>query len=137
MTAHAQGELRITSWQETRTETLADGGRFVQVRIEEEFSGDISGVSWWDDLLYYRSDETAAFVTAGQISGELQGRKGSFIVTTTGTFDGETVRSQLTIVPRSGTGELRGISGAGAMTTRLGQPGNYSLDYTLDSSADG
>jgi hypothetical protein len=129
--------LGIRSWNETKSETLADGGRFVHVRIEEEFAGgDIIGVSWWDDLLYYRNDGTATFVTLGQVSGVLHGRRGSFIVTTSGTFDGEKATSQWTIVPRSGTGELQDISGIGAMVTSSGKPGSYTLDYTLGSPAE-
>lgn len=132
MPGHAEGELRMTSWEETRTEPLTDGGRFVEVRIEEDFSGGIDGTSQWDDLLYYRSDGTAAFVTLGEIRGELDGLKGSFVVATTGKFDGERASSEWVIVPGSGTGELQGIAGAGSMTTRAGEPGKYRLDYTLN-----
>lgn len=127
----------MTSWAEVRTEPLADGGRFVQVRIEEDLSGGLNGTSRWDDLLYYRGDGTAAFVTLGEISGELDRRQGGFVVTTTGTFDGDVAASEWTIVPGSGTGELRGIAGTGTMTTRPGQPGTYRLDYTLAPSAAG
>lgn len=132
----AAGELRMTSWTETRTEPLADGGRFVQARIEEDFAGGLDGASRWDDLLFYRADGTAAFVTLGEIRGELNGRTGSFVVTTTGTFNGERAVSEWTIVPGSGTGELRGIVGTGTMATRPGRPGTYPFDYRLPPAAE-
>ena len=84
-----------------------------------------------DDLLFYRPDGSASFVTLGQVRGRLGDREGSFAVATRGTYDGEWVRSSWTIVADSGTGELAGISGTGEMETRPGQAGVYSLDVEL------
>lgn len=128
----AEGELQIVSWKEIEAKELADGARIAHVRIEETLAGDIVGTSSWDDLLYTRADGTATFVTLGQIEGELRGRRGTFAVTTTGAYDGETATSECVIVAGSGTGELKGVTGTGSMATRQGEPGTYRIDYELE-----
>jgi hypothetical protein len=127
----ANGELRVTSWQELRSDDLGDGRRVVHVRLEDELTGGFEGTATWDDLLFYRADGTASFVTLGQLSGRLGDRAGSFAVATRGTYDGEWVRSSWTVVADSGTGALAGIAGTGEMETRPGRAGAYSLDVEL------
>jgi Protein of unknown function (DUF3224) len=125
------GTLNIERWDEVRNDALESGGRLVHVRITEAFDGGIVGSSVWDDLLYYRADGTASFVILGQIIGQVDGKPGSFVVSSSGAFDGETASSSWVIVPDSGTEALRGISGTGKMETRPPHPGSYTLDYTL------
>jgi hypothetical protein len=127
----ANGEVRVVSWDELRSEDLGDGRRVVHVRLEDELSGGFEGTASWDDLLFYRADGSASFVTLGQVRGRLGGREGSFAVATRGTYDGEWVRSSWTIVADSGTGALAGIAGTGEMETRPGQAGAYSLEVEL------
>lgn len=127
----ANGELRVTSWDELRSDDLGDGRRVVHARLEEELSGGFEATASWDDLLFYRADGSASFVTLGQISGRLGDREGSFAVATRGTYDGEWLRSSWTIVADSGTGGLAGITGTGEMETRPGHAGVYSLDVEL------
>jgi hypothetical protein len=127
----ANGELHVTAWEELRSEDLGDGRRVVHARLEDALSGGFEGTASWDDLLFYRADGSASFVTLGQMRGRLGGREGSFAVATRGTYDGEWVRSSWTIVVDSGTGELAGISGTGELESQPGRPGVYSLEVEL------
>jgi Protein of unknown function (DUF3224) len=70
-------------------------------------------------------------VTLGQIIGQVDGRPGSFVVRSSGDFDGEVARSSWVIVPNCGTEALSGVAGTGEMKTRPGHPGSFTLDYTL------
>jgi uncharacterized protein DUF3224 len=127
----ANGELHVTAWEELRSEDLGDGRRVVHGRLEDALSGGFEGTASWDNLLFYRADGSASFVTLGQMRGRLGDREGSFAVATRGTYDGEWVRSSWAIVVDSGTGELTGISGTGELETQPGHPGVYSLEVEL------
>ncbi len=59
------------------------------------------------------------------------GRPGTFVLRISGTFDGTGARATWNVVPGSGTGELRGISGTGGFETS-GDTTTYTLDYTLE-----
>jgi hypothetical protein len=47
-----------------------------------------------------------------EISGEIDGRPGSFVMEGRGTYDGTTATSTYTVIPGSGSGELAGITGS-------------------------
>jgi hypothetical protein len=63
--------------------------------------------------MVYRSDESGSFVGLERIIGRVAGRSGSFVLQHTGTFNKTDVDSTFFVVPRSGTGELAGLSGEG------------------------
>ena len=127
----ANGEIRVTSWDERSSEDLGDGRRLVHVRVEDELTGAFEGTAVWEDSLFYRADGSASFVMLGQLRGRIGDREGSFAVATRGTYDGEWVRSSWTVVVDSGTGGFEGVSGTGELETRSGQPGAYSLELVL------
>jgi len=58
-------------------------------------------------------------------------REGSFVVESHGTYDGELARGRWTIVPGSGTDELRDIQGEGAWEAPHGPEASFELDYDL------
>jgi Protein of unknown function (DUF3224) len=54
------------------------------------------------------------------------------VLETTGTFDGAEAKAPLRIVPGSGTGELKGISGGGELLAPLGSPASLILTYRFE-----
>jgi hypothetical protein len=56
---------------------------------------------------------------------------GTFVIRTTGTFDGSAARSDWQIVPGSGTGGLRGILGSGTDVAEVAEAPHvrYTLRY--------
>ena len=79
----------------------------------------------------YRADETADFVGLQRIDGTVGGRRGSFVLTSNGTFDGKVAAGEMRVVEGSGSGELAGISGAGSFSAPLGDQAAVELDYEL------
>ncbi len=49
-----------------------------------------------------------------------------------GTFDGKEAKGELSVVPGSGTGELRGLRGSGEFSAPLGSTASIALDYDLE-----
>jgi hypothetical protein len=65
-----------------------------------------------------------------QLTGTLNGRKGSFALQHTGTMTRGAPQLSVTVVPDSGTDQLKGL--AGKMTVKIeGTKHFYEFEYTL------
>jgi Protein of unknown function (DUF3224) len=131
MTTHADGTFKVEDWQEEEYRSLGDGRKLSRASVQQAISGDIEGRGSVEWLMCYRPDKTADFVGLQQVEGTLGERKGSFVLRTSGSFDGEVAKGELTVVPGSGTGELDGIDGRGEFRAPLGSEAYVSLDYDL------
>ena len=131
MATKASGELRVADWNEEAF-LERDAGKLTQARVVQELTGDIEGATTIIWLLAYRPDDTADFVGMQQIDGTLDGQSGSFVVSSTGTFDGERAAAAWTIVKGSGAGEFSGISGSGSFDAPHGGQATYELSLELE-----
>ena len=104
-------KLKIESWDEKPYRQLSDGGKLTRADILLSGPGDGLTSAASEALMFYRADGTSAYVTVMQITGTLDGRRGSFVLQGRGTYDGTTARGQSHVVEGSGTGELAGLSG--------------------------
>ncbi len=77
-----------------------------------------------------RLDTSAGYVAVERIVGSLDGRGGSFVVLHTGLMDEGELSLKVPIVPKSGTGELAGISGSMTIEESDGEH-TYTLDYDV------
>ena len=124
----AMGEFKITGGHE-ETYAERDPGRLSRAGGTQEFSGDIQGAGRIEWLMCYRSDKTAEFVGMQEIDGTIDGRRGEFVLTSTGSHDGERSTGSWTIVPGSGKGDLSGITGHGAWKAGPGPQATFELSY--------
>jgi hypothetical protein len=131
MSKHVEGTFKVEDWQEEEYGSLGDGRKLSRASVKQAISGDIEGQGSVEWLMCYRPDKTADFVGLQQIDGRLGDRSGSFVLRTSGTFDGELAKGELTVVPGSGTGELDGLDGRGEFKAPLGSEAYVSLDYDL------
>jgi uncharacterized protein DUF3224 len=133
MADRANGSFKIAAWNEQTYTELEDGGKLTQASVKQAFSGDIEGEGAVEWLMCYRPDETADFVGLQRVVGQLGHRSGSFVLLqTAGTFDGKEARGALSVVPGSGTGDLRGLRGTGEFRAPLGSEAAVTLEYELD-----
>jgi hypothetical protein len=131
MSTHITGTFKYTSWDENAYEELSNGRRLTRASVAQALSGDIEGEGSAEWLMCYRPDKTATFVGLQRLTGRLGDRDGSFVVESHGTFDGELARGRWTIVPGSGTDELRDIQGEGTWEAPHGPEATFELDYDL------
>jgi hypothetical protein len=133
MTTHASAKFEIKSWDEAAYLELDGGRKFTRASVSQLASGDVQGESSAETLMYYREDGTASYTGLTHIAGRIGDREGSFVLQSTGEFDGTTARSTSVIVPGSGTGELAGIRGTGdSASTHADYPFvPFTLDYEL------
>jgi hypothetical protein len=131
MTKTAKGTFEIQDWDEKTYQQLDGGGKLTEAKVTQKFTGDIQGegkVIW---LMAYPDPKTATFVGIQRVVGSIGGKKGSFLIQTTGTFDGKTARGDWRLIDASGTDELAGISGEGSFGAPHGSTAEYQIDYEL------
>ena len=125
MTAHASGTFEVKLSPQTPSDTAdASRGRF---SIDKQLHGDIEGISKGEMLTASTPvDGSAAYVAIERITGTLRGRTGSFVLQHTGTMTRGAPQLDVTVVPDSGTGQLKGLTGR--MTIDIGG-GKHSYDF--------
>jgi hypothetical protein len=132
MTTHAEGTFKVESWAEDGYAATGEGGKLTRASVTQAFTGDLEGEGAVEWLMAYRADETAHFVGLQHVNGRLAGRSGEFVLETSGAFDGKVAAGEWTVVPGSGTGELRGLRGTGGFSAPLGSEASITLDYDFE-----
>jgi hypothetical protein len=131
VTVHADATFKVQDWQEEEYASLGEGRKLSRARVKQAISGDIEGSGDVEWLMSYRPDETAEFVGLQQVEAKLGDRSGSFVMRTSGSFDGREAKGELSVVPGSGTGGLDGIRGRGEFRAPMGSEAYVSLDYDV------
>jgi Protein of unknown function (DUF3224) len=132
MTTQANGRFEVKQWDEKVYRDAEGGGKLSRASVKQRFEGDLQGEGAVEWLMCYRDDDTADFVGLQLVDGRIGNRAGSFVLRNAGTFDGKEAKGSWTVVPGSGTGELRGLRGEGEFTAPLGGQPSISLDYDFE-----
>jgi Protein of unknown function (DUF3224) len=132
MGTQASSTFRYDSWEENPYVETEEGGKLSRASVKQAISGDIEGRGEVEWLMCYRPDQTADFVGLQRVVGALGGRSGSFVLESSGTYDGTEARGALTVVRGSGTGDLAGIVGRGEFRAPHGPEAQVSLDYDFE-----
>jgi hypothetical protein len=123
-----KGSFELASWdEETYEET--DGGKLTRASVKQNFSGGIDGEGAVEWLMAYGADGTARFVGLQRIKGTIGDRKGSFVLETTGDFDGEAAKWKAAVVPGSGCADFEGITGKAKFQAPRGPKASFELEY--------
>lgn len=125
----------MTLWEVAPSEELADKPTLARGTVKKTFEGELAGESTGAILLCSSADGSAAYTVMERVSGELCGRRGTFVLLHGGTHTpAETSRALGQIVPNSGTDELRGISGT--IEFKSEENGKHAvLDFALSNQA--
>ena len=107
----------------------ADGPVLTRIHVEESFSGDITGDGIVEFLQAARADGSASFVGIERVTGELGGRRGTFLLQDAGAVQDNIVSGEWFVIAGSGTGELAGLCGEGGFRANLGEGAQVHLDY--------
>lgn len=108
-----------------------DGVTLNRATFAKRFTGPLDATSTVQ-MLAARTPEprSAGYVAIERIVGTLEGRTGSFVVVQLGIMDRDAQSLTVTIVPDSGTGELKGVRGSMDIQIRDGAH-HYILDAQL------
>ncbi len=127
MTLHAHGTFTVDV--KPLTPPPAEGlGRF---SINKQIHGDLEATTQGE--MFSGGDPkqgVAGYVAIEVVTGTLAGKHGTFALQHSATMDQNGPHMTVIVVPGSGTGELKGITGTFAIHIEKGQH-SYDFDYTL------
>lgn len=128
----AKGEFQIQFEPQVPSFKGSNDVRIGRMSIRKKYVGLLEGLSVGEMLSATSPIEGhAGYIALEQISGSLDGRKGSFVVQHFGLKHPQAQDHRVEIVPGSGTGELLGLRGA--MQIRVeGSKHYYELNYSLE-----
>jgi hypothetical protein len=119
-TQHAAIVVTGTSWEEKRIVEAGGAHAVAAATFTTSYAGDLVGESTCGLMISYIGgdpDDPGSLVGpyAGyeQVSGTLAGRTGTFVLAASGDHSGGVARTEVRVVPGSGTAELAGLRGQG------------------------
>ncbi|GHJ55186.1 hypothetical protein Nm8I071_44930 [Nonomuraea sp. TT08I-71] len=132
MTRRATGGFTLDSWDQEAYDE-AEGAVLAQARITKTFTGDLAGTSTTRILMCRAQvDTTAAYAGFERFTGTLGGRTGSFVLHHEASAHAEEGSALAwTIVPDTGTGELRELRGGGQIIREPDGTHRYVLEYEV------
>ena len=99
--------------------------------IDKQFHGALEGTSRGMMLSAGTSTPgSAGYVALEQVTGELDGRRGTFVLQHNATMNRGVPSLSIAVVPDSGTGQLAGLSGTMAITITDGKH-FYDFEYAI------
>lgn len=129
VTSNATGtfEVKITPQVDDKTGDPTVG----RMAIDKQFHGALEGTSK-GQMLAVMTDvkDSAGYVAMERVNGTLDGKSGSFALQHTGTMNRGAQELTITVVPDSGTGQLKGLAGKMKINIADGKH-SYEFDYTL------
>jgi hypothetical protein len=129
---HASGNITVHKYEPAAYHEPAEGPALTRIRVQESFSGDISGEGVVEFLQAAGADGSASFVGIERVTGTLAGRTGTFLLQDAGTVQGSIVSGDWFVIPGSGTGQLAGLRGEGGFRANLGENAQVHLDYWFE-----
>ncbi len=127
----ATGKIQVKTWESIPFNTIG-GPTLNELRVTEDFTGDIAGEGTARMLQTLRADGSASYVAVERIVGTLEGRTGTFVFQDEGTLEGTRVKGTWFVVRGSGTGDLTGLRGEGGFEAELGKHADYTLAYWFE-----
>jgi hypothetical protein len=114
------------------TEEAKEGASLGRMSIDKQFHGDLEGTSQGEMLTAGTPvKDSAGYVALERVSAKLQGRTGTFALQHSGLMNRGAPQLTITVVPDSGTGDLKGI--AGTMMIRIHEGKHfYDFNYTIN-----
>jgi hypothetical protein len=130
-TTHARCTFTVQNWNEQSFSDVGGELKLTHATVAKQCHGDLEGESTLQYLMYYGPHEQTRVLGIERVSGKLGGKSGTFVLEQIGADDGSEARTRVTVLPGSGTGELRGLQGTGEMVATREGSFTMTLDYEL------
>jgi hypothetical protein len=130
MSTQATSTFTIETWDAQPYDEREDIS-LSRTRVTKTFHGELEGTSTAELLMAGAPEGSAAYVGFERIEGRLGGRAGSFVLHHNATQSAAGQSASWTIMPNSGTGELRGLRGSAQISIAPDGTHTLTLDYDL------
>lgn len=126
---HVSGPFDVNVVKQDDKDSDSGVGRFT---LDKRYHGDLKATGKGQMLTASTEVKgSGAYVAIERVTGTLKGKEGSFALQHMGTMTRNTPELNITIVPDSGTGDLKGISGKMNIVIAPDGKHSYDLEYTL------
>ncbi len=127
LTHHAHGTFEV----KMQPLTPAPAESLSRMSIDKQLHGDLEASSKGEMIAGgdFRTG-SAGYVAMELVTGTLDGKTGSFALQHSATMDPSGQKMQILVVPGSGTGALKGLTGTFTIVIANGQH-SYDFDYSL------
>lgn len=129
----ATGSFDIDIWEDALYDE-AEGAKLGRVLVGKTYHGDLEGKSTTNLLTAMAERGSAGYVGLERVSGTLQNRQGTFVLQHHAIADRDQQGpAGATVVPDSGTGELRGLRGEIRITIEPDGQHRWRFEYEFRS----
>jgi hypothetical protein len=112
---------------------VSEAANLGRMSIDKQFHGDLEATSKGEMLSAMGEIKgSAGYVALERVSGMLAGKKGSFVLQHSGIMDRGKPSLTVSVVPDSGTDELKGLSGTMKIIIE-GAKHSYDFEYSLET----
>lgn len=135
--AQANTTRSVKDWHRKtwHDKTEVPGTNLFRVEILHHYEGAIEGDGSIQYIIAENKNLTGNIIAMEKVIGSVNGRKGSFVLQQLGTFDHGKLNMALTVVPGSGTDELKGLRGQATLDNELHQEVyTINFDYTFEKT---
>jgi len=133
MSQRACGAFEVKVVPQKPDTQIARAANLGRLTIDKRFHGDLEGISKGEMLATQTEvPGSAGYVAMERVTGTLEGRQGSFVLQHSATMSRGAPTSSITVVPDSGTGDLKGITGRMTITVTTDGGHTYEFDYKID-----
>lgn len=134
MKERASGSFDVKVMPQKPDTQIARAANLSRLTIDKRFHGDLEGIGKGEMLaLQSEVKGSAGYVALERVTGTLKGQAGGFVLQHSATMNrGESVTA-ISVVPDSGSGELRGLSGQMKISVAADGAHSYEFDYRIDA----
>jgi hypothetical protein len=126
---HAAGPFDV---KVTRQDDNSEDPLLNRMTLDKHYHGDLEAAGKGQMLAAGTEVKgSGAYVAIEKVTGTLHGHSGSFVLQHTGTMTQNVPQLAIVVVPDSGTGELKGLTGKMAISIAADGKHSYDLEYTL------
>ena len=132
MTQRAIGSFDVKVTPRTPDSDVARAANIGRLTIDKQFHGDLDATSKGEMLAAGDVAGSGGYVAMERVTGTLNKRGGSFVLQHSGTMKNRAPEMSVNVVPDSGTGELRGLSGTMTIVITADGTHSYELEYRIE-----
>jgi hypothetical protein len=133
MSQHVTGPFDVKITPQKPDTQIARAANLGRLTIDKRYHGDLEAVAKGEMLAAQTETKgSAGYVALERVSGKLKGRSGSFVLQHNGTMNRGSAELSVTVVPDSGAGELRGLSGKMKIVIAPDGAHSYEFDFRIE-----
>jgi hypothetical protein len=133
MSQHVTGPFDVKITPQKPDTQIARAANLGRLTIDKRYHGDLEAIAKGEMLAMQTEVKgSAGYVAMERVTGKLKGRNGSFVLQHSATMNRGTAELAVTVVPDSGSGELRGLSGKMRIIIAPDGAHSYEFDFKIE-----